>query len=313
MPKPAWGLQDYVDWYGYRVLRYTPISWVSAFGAGAGRIFAAYASYENAPWWGGVLETLATITGERNSERLRELRKTSIQNIARTRFEFAILERLLKSRRLRVHGAHNLDGRSAPTVFVGAHLGNWELIAHGLLRQGVSFAAVYDPPILPSHHRIAVETRERVIAHLPGTRLLKASRATGRELVRAVDGGENVLIYIDEHKADLVWAPAFGRKLPDTGNRMLAARLALRVGGDVIPIRTRRGANATFDVFIEPPLRIDPTGDKHRDALALGNLIADTIEPWVKEDIDQWFWLPYLALGRLFPRAVDQDPGAAGA
>jgi KDO2-lipid IV(A) lauroyltransferase len=306
MAEPRWGLKDWVDWYGYRALRHLPIDWVSSSGALAARAFAAVTSRQNPPWWGDMLRTIAAITGEHDQRRLRQLRLRAIENIGRIRFEFSCCERLVDSNRLTVTGTDHLANRRGPTIFVAAHLGNWELTNHAMLRNGVSCAYLYEPVALASHQRIAVETRRDIMARVPGSRLIAASPTAARDLVRAVDRGENVWIAVDELKNGLVWGPAFGRHLPDTGNRMLAARLSMRGGGDVIPIRTRRTGAGTHEVAFHPPLPRQPTGNHRHDARLLGDAIAATFEPWVRADVDQWFWLPYLALGEPFPGGADR-------
>lgn len=298
-----WSLRDYFDWYSFRVLEHLPIAWVSGIGAAAAWAFTIYVTYRDLSWWKHMLKTITEITGDTNYKRLHQTRVKSIENIGRIMVEYAINKRVLDTSRLRISGVENLQNLKSPTVFVGAHVGNWETAGIALLRNGIPFVGVYEPAQLASHRKIAQITRQQLMSRIRGARLMATSRTTARELAQAVDGGENLLIYVDEYVDDLVWCPALGRQLPATGNRILAARLALRAGGDVVPVRTRRGAGTTFEVTIESPLRFEPTGDKKHDARVLGDAISSAVESWVLEDIDQWYQLPYLIMGKPFSKS----------
>ena len=83
------------------------------------------------------------------------------------------------------------------------------------------------------------------------------------------------------------------------GNRVLAAKLALKFGAPIIATRIRRGKGCDLLPMVEPPLYLPG-----RDRCSLDELAANIdakVEAWVREDFDQWYWAPKLVIDRQFP------------
>lgn len=289
MTRKTWNFWDYNDWIGHQVLRWLPIPWVSGLAVLSGNLIVLYVVVRGRLWFRRIATNISKLTGEQDPKKLRRSQTDVICNVQRAHFEFALLDRLFRSTRFQVHGSEHIVAAKKPIVFVGAHLGNWELQIQALVREGLRFSVLYEPPESPSHLRIAMERREGVTGKHVGIRWIASSKVAMRELIRTLDKGDSIWMAIDELKHDLVWGPALGRKLPYAGNRMMAARLAIRAGATVIPVRSRRLEGTRFEVSFGAPLEVPMSGDPNGDARALADRILDAIEPWVLEDLTQWY------------------------
>lgn len=95
-------------------------------------------------------------------------------------------------------------------------------------------------------------------------------------LIDLVDPGEGVLVEFLGGKAQMSSAPA---------------RIALRTGARVVPGVVVRDAqdDRRFMPVIDAGLRFQASGDEEADALALTQLIAHSLEGFVRRFPDQWF------------------------
>ena len=69
------------------------------------------------------------------------------------------------------------------------------------------------------------------------------------------------------------------------------ALLALRFGCSVLPVRVERLHGANFRLIIEPPLSLPDSGNRDADVAALMAAVNRTLEGWIREHPEQWFWL----------------------
>jgi len=66
-------------------------------------------------------------------------------------------------------------------------------------------------------------------------------------------------------------------------------KLAIRKQVPLIYMRTRRLAGSRFRVSISSPLAL-PDRDDDASVLAVATEINSTIEGWIRETPEQWFW-----------------------
>jgi KDO2-lipid IV(A) lauroyltransferase len=93
---------------------------------------------------------------------------------------------------------------------------------------------------------------------------------------------------VDQKLNDGIAVPFFGR---DAMTAPALARLALRFGSPVLPVRVERLPRARFRVVVEPPIRYQRSGDAARDTLALMTQVNQVLERWIRAKPDHWFWL----------------------
>lgn len=213
------------------------------------------------------------------------------RTMGRMMAEYASVERYRASRRVTVEGYDALketglaDGQF---IYVAVHLGSFELLGevvnNGLNRTCIG---IWEPERNRFRNRLLSRLRRRYGMHVfpPGQR-------SARHIHRCVvQGGTDILCFVDEVRARQSHLPTFGRPLPDRGNGVNAVKLALRSGAPLIPVYMLREPGGRFRVRLHPPLPLDrevPAEEALRKAL---EEIDAFFDPIVRENREQWWML----------------------
>ncbi len=164
-------------------------------------------------------------------------------------------------------------------IAVISHIGNWELFAQimPVLFPG-KLGSIYQRlgnPYIDAHvremrERTGVQLFERKEGFNAATQLLRAPGIVG--------------VLVDQHAGDAgVWAPFFGR-LASTSS--LAATLALRTGGLLIPMAIHTDGIAKWRMVVQPPIE-----SGNRDSSALTAEINLALESQIRRAPEDWFWV----------------------
>lgn len=301
MSRDAYTLLDLTELAAHRALRHLPIALVSAIGSGTAAIEGRRACWNNEPWTKAVCKNITRLTGETNPNALRQHVLRNAENVGRLRAEYAILNRLARTDRIVVDGLENLKHLRGPSLFVMAHLSNWEVIFPVMASQKIAMTTVFDPPAQRARREIVQDVRASFTTIEPGIQFISTKSNTMRQCVNTLEAGKNLLIFVDEERDGLIWSPHLGRQLPNQGNRFFVARLAQRFEAPIIPVRIKRTKGARFVCTFMPPLPMPGSGERQADTLTIADTIAEQVETWILEDLDEWFWLPQLNFDRKFP------------
>lgn len=131
--------------------------------------------------------------------------------------------------------------------------------------------------------------------------LVPASPRAAFQINRALACKKNLLLYVDEEKGGYVWAPSLGRELPYAGNRWMAARLAVRHEIDIVPVYVEQVAEARYRIVIEAKLQRGGGTETSR-ARSLADQLEQRLDEWIRARLEQWYWLPSLALDKPLPK-----------
>jgi KDO2-lipid IV(A) lauroyltransferase len=176
-------------------------------------------------------------------------------------------------------------------VFVSAHVGNWELCAAAAGCQGIPITVIYAPSRNPFIDRMLRRRREAL-----GCRLVSLEEGA-RPLMRELGEGRSVGLVVDTRDDDGLPIPFFGH---DKLTTLAPARLALRFGCDLIPVRVERLGNARFRLTVYGPVRPDQTLASDKDqAIQMMRDVNRRFEAWIREQPQQW-----LCIKRAWPRNV---------
>ena len=204
------------------------------------------------------------------------------RNFGRVLVEIPYTAQLSRDRVEVVGAEHLLAVRASgkPCIMFSAHVGNWELAAGPLAQLGMPFAVVYSPMKNPIIDRMLCRLRgDR------GCRLVRNGNSGTRDLVRALLAGESLGLIVDRSRTEGELVPFFGREAWTTTG---PARLALKFGVPLLPIRIERLEHARFRATIYPPLRPQP-GDLNAQIHDLTKQMNAAIESWVREHPEQWW------------------------
>jgi len=165
-------------------------------------------------------------------------------------------------------------------IFVGTHFGNIEVAAQ--------VPALREVPVVGPAEHLKPEALFQYICSLRANKGFRLIPIDGPlfELFRALRRNEIVALAADRNIAgsgivvDFFGAPA---RLPDG-----YAQLSLRTGAPIIVVFSQRLPDNTFVVYLEPPLKLEATGDRDGDARAGVEKVVASMERYIGEQPEQW-------------------------
>src|SRR6266852_1825460 len=182
-------------------------------------------------------------------------------------------------------GLDHLDRAIAaghPAIIFGGHLGNWEIAALAAGQYGIDVAQIY--------RALNNKLVDRMIARFRGTgsEFIPKGRVASRLALAALRRGAHLTLLVDQKLNDGIAVPFFGRKAMTAP---ALALLALHFDCAVLPARVERLQGAHFRLTIHPPLPLPKSGERTADVAALMEEVNRTLETWIRESPEQWFWL----------------------
>ena len=166
--------------------------------------------------------------------------------------------------------------RSKGIIFVGAHYGNWEVLAMAASRAGCPTMAVYAPLQNPYLDELLRAARASFGADT------MPRGAPLRPMLRHLRGGGTTGLLIDIRVPDGVPVNFFGA--PTTFSAT-PGRLAQRTGAAIVPIWAERTALARYRVTFEAPLFV---GDDEQSVIQVTEALTARCEAWIRNDPSQW-------------------------
>jgi len=192
-------------------------------------------------------------------------------------------ERLLKED-MNVHGLENLQNAIAEgkgVVLVSAHYGNPELAVQALAAADI-YVYVLTEPLQP--RQLSDLTHRLRSTHGHTYRPVSMSSVKGALRYLRQGGAVAILCDRDIQKT--------GRLLPLCGSParfpLGAAMLAVRTGAEVVPTFHRRLGPGRTEVWIEPPLPLERTGNEEHDVRVTTKRILARFEEYLRQDPGQW-------------------------
>jgi KDO2-lipid IV(A) lauroyltransferase len=180
---------------------------------------------------------------------------------------------------------------SRPAIFVGAHQANWEMMAAAISGRGIRLAALFSPPTNPLLDGMLRYWRAGL-----GCDMLPRDESM-RPMIKALGQGTSLGIVADRRVDSGKPVPLFGHEMATS---LIPARLALRFGHDLVPVRTERLKDAHFRVTFHPPIAAPSSpADEIERAVLMTRELHRHFEQWIIEKPGQWF-----CSKRLWPRAV---------
>lgn len=187
-------------------------------------------------------------------------------------------------------------------IFVTAHLGNWELGVAPARHLGMSVTVAYAPIKNPVIDRMLKKKRAAL-----GCELVNRNNGLP-QLMTALRTGRSLGLVADHRDDSGIPLPFFGL---DKLTTVVPARLALRFGCDLIPIRIERLDGTRFRLTVYEPIRPDPGLDgKRRQAAQMASEVNAMFEQWIRERPEQWLCTKRAWPKNLYatPRCLKQQP-----
>ncbi len=184
--------------------------------------------------------------------------------------------------RVEVVGALEALRRSdGPYIFVAAHLANWELAALAARNQNIPLSVVYTPEQNWLLQGMIQKKRRQL-----GCKCISSSEGP-TPLFRELSQGRSLGMVMDRRLKKGELSPFFGS---GTFISLFPARLALRCGCDLVPVRVERLRRGSYRVTVYEPIGPDNSlPDDRAKALEMTRRVNAYFESWIRERPDQWF------------------------
>jgi Kdo2-lipid IVA lauroyltransferase/acyltransferase len=207
-------------------------------------------------------------------------------NLGRVAAEYPHLRRVrvFGGGRVEIRGLDHVERAVAGNrriILFSGHLANWEIAALAAGQCGIDIAQIYRSANNPFVDRMIRRWRGGQGEFIP-------KEAVGRRALAALRRGACLTILVDQKLNEGIPVPFFGRPAMTSPT---IALLALRFGCDVLPARVERLRGARFRLTIEPPLPLPKAGNRAADVAALMEAVNATLERWICERPEQWFWV----------------------
>jgi KDO2-lipid IV(A) lauroyltransferase len=209
-------------------------------------------------------------------------------NLGRVAAEYPHLSRIdvfAPGGRVEVRGLSHLEAALAAgrqVVMFGGHLGNWELAPLAAGQYGLAMTHFYRAANNPLVERIVARCRGA------GDDFAPKGAVGSRRAFAALRRGGHLGMLVDQKLNDGIAVPFFGR--PAMTAPALAL-LALHFDCVVLPVRVERRRGAQFRLTVCPPLPLPQSADRAAAVAALMTAVNQTLEGWIRERPEQWFWL----------------------
>ena len=188
--------------------------------------------------------------------------------------------------RVEVVGAENVDllrDDGTGGIFFQAHLGNWEIASLAAKQRGVPITHIYRA----ANNAFVEPILRRLRAPVGGTHHAKGAEGA-KALIAALRRGEHLGMAVDQKLNDGIAVPFFGRAAMTAP---ALARLALKFGCPVVPVRVERLEGARFRLTVYPPMELPDSGDRQADVAETMRRVNALLEEWIRARPEQWLWL----------------------
>jgi Kdo2-lipid IVA lauroyltransferase/acyltransferase len=259
-----------------------PLGWASALGGITGRLIGPFLGISKR-----ARLNLRVAFPDLTVAEIETIVRGMWENLGRVAYEYPHLKKIkvFGGDRIEVRGLDNLKDSIAAgrrVIMFSGHLGNWEIAALAGGQYGLDIAQIYRAANNP--------LVDAMLARLRGDagELIPKGAVASRRAVAALRRGGHLSLLVDQKLNDGIAVPFFGR---EAMTAPALAMLALRFDCDVLPVRVERLKGTYFRLTVFPKLPLPDSGDRAADTLALMTEVNRTLETWIREQPEQWFWL----------------------
>ena len=276
-------LEGALAWTLFGVCRLLPVAWASGLAGSLARAVGPRLGISRR-----ARQNLRRALPEIDDARIETVIRGMWDNLGRVAAEYPHLPRIRvfsPDGRVETSGIEHLDRAVAagrPVIIFGGHLANWEVAALAAGQYGIDVAQIYRAANNP--------LVDRMIARFRGGRseFIPKGRVASRRAVAALRRGAHLTLLVDQKLNDGIAVPFFGR---EAMTAPALALLALHFDCTVLPARVERLEGAHFRLTIHPPLPLPRSGERTADVRALMAAVNRTLEAWIRDRPEQWFWV----------------------
>ena len=184
---------------------------------------------------------------------------------------------------LEINGLDILKKIDRPTIFISAHLGNFELMAMELEKKEINLAAIYRPLNNFFLNPMMVYLRKKYICK----NQIKKGLIGNKEVISFIKKNYSIALMVDQRVSESDRSPFFNIPAHTT---TIPAQLALKYNLNIIPIYFERRSDNSFLMEIQKPMEITKTKNSEEDKKNITLEINKVIEKMILRNPGQWIW-----------------------
>ena len=168
-------------------------------------------------------------------------------------------------------------------IFLTAHLGPFECIAHELSLRGYRPFIVGTPLRDPLLNGILVQNRTKF-----GAVCVERGKETHRIMKNIMTGGTMAILIDQDTRVKSVFVNFFGKPC---STPVGATVLALKTGAAVIPVFAHLNKWGNLEINYYPEVEMKRTGDEEKDIVTNTQTMTTIIENEIRKFPEQWVWM----------------------
>ncbi len=221
-------------------------------------------------------------------QEVRRLARASWRNYGCYLYEVARLPHLSMEQilqRVTIHNEEHLQRALAHgkgVIFVSAHFGNMDMAAVALAHQ-IAPMTIAGTALKPR------KLMDKLVEYRAAKGLkMSVYEGAARDVLMALRRNETVGFLVDVGVRWNGGVPVdfFGQTAPFPAGLAL---LSLKTGSPIVPGYTIVRPDHSIQVFVEPPIFLQPSGDKEADTRVCMQQVARVLETFISQYPDQWY------------------------
>ncbi|KKJ77793.1 hypothetical protein WH95_04990 [Kiloniella litopenaei] len=209
-------------------------------------------------------------------------------NLGRVIFEYPHLKEIVRTDRdyITVEGIEKFEApeiKDKALIFVGAHIGNWEVLPMTAALRGYPQTIIVRQPNNPIV-AAAIDDIRTSTGNISAAKGVEGARAS----LKAIRDKSAVGILADQKMNDGIEAPFFG--IPSM-TPAAPALLGSKPNAVVFPIQCIRTGPASFHLVCHSAIDFPDDANRGKAALEGMTELNGIIESWIREKPGDWLWL----------------------
>lgn len=245
-----------------------------------------------------VLRNLRIAFPERDDAEHRRLRRQVFANLGAAFAELALAERIWREREARLEfvadpALGNLRPGAPAMVMVTAHVGAWQFANFVSARYGFALSTLYAEESNPFLAPLVLELRQTLRCGW------LSNSGSMRRILEELRGGCSVGFASDTRQDQGEELPFFGHP---AATNTIPARIALREGLDLVPVRAERLPKGRYRITLEAPVRPrNPDAGQAEQVTDMALQLNARYEDWIRRSPGEW-----MCLARRWPKERDK-------
>lgn len=190
-------------------------------------------------------------------------------------------------KRVKVIGLEKVEAfqkMNQPFMLFLGHQANWDFVIRKINdiypKFGITYRAANNPYV---DKRILKER-----ANDTSITMIAKGPSGAKSIIRAIKSGASIAMLVDQKMNNGIEVPFFGFPAMTA---VALARLSLQYKYPIVPLQiVRIGKSSNFELILHDPLEPSITKDNEKDCYNIMLEVNKTLEQWIREKPEQWFW-----------------------